>query len=50
MQEVGSLQWLEVRHRAHARVEDRVRCGKHTGVGRLPSRQFAINAAWCIAR
>jgi hypothetical protein len=41
-----SIQFLEVRHRAHARVEDRIRCGKTTGFGRFPSRQFAINAAW----
>jgi hypothetical protein len=34
------------RHRAHARVEDRIRCGKDTGVGRFPSRVFAINQAW----
>ena len=45
----GSLQWLEVRHRAHARVEDRIRCAKDTGLRRLPSREFAINAAWCLA-
>ncbi|MFJ3934306.1 IS1380 family transposase [Streptomyces sp. NPDC090029] len=42
----GSLQHLEVRHRAHARVEDRIRCGKNTGLGRFPSRHFAINAVW----
>ncbi|MGI5508919.1 IS1380 family transposase [Streptomyces sp. CA-106131] len=42
----GSLQLLEVRHRAHARVEDRIRCGKATGFGRFPSRHFHINAAW----
>jgi len=42
----GSLQLLEVRHRAHARIEDRIRCGKNTGFGRFPSRHFAINAAW----
>jgi hypothetical protein len=42
----GSIQYLEARHRAHARVEDRIRCGKDTGFGRFPSRQFAINAAW----
>jgi hypothetical protein len=41
-----SLQLLELRHRAHARVEDRIRCGKDSGFGRFPSRQFAINAAW----
>jgi hypothetical protein len=42
----GSIQQLEVRHRAHARVEDRIRCGKATGFGRFPSRHFHINAAW----
>jgi hypothetical protein len=42
----GSVQFLEVRHRAHARVEDRIRTGKATGFGRFPSRVFAINAAW----
>jgi hypothetical protein len=41
-----SMQFLEVRHRAHARVEDRIRTGKTTGFGRFPSRQFAINQAW----
>jgi hypothetical protein len=42
----GSIQHLETRHRAHARVEDRIRTGKDTGFGRFPSRTFAINAAW----
>jgi hypothetical protein len=42
----GSIQFLEARHRAHARVEGRIRCGKDTGFGRFPSRVFAINAAW----
>jgi hypothetical protein len=42
----GSLQHLEVRHRAHARVEDHIRCGKTTGSGRFPSRHFTINQAW----
>jgi hypothetical protein len=42
----GSIQFLEARHRAHARVEDRIRTGKSTGFGRFPSRQFAINQAW----
>jgi hypothetical protein len=42
----GSLRHLEVRHRAHARVEDRIRSGKTTGIGRFPSRHFQINAAW----
>jgi Transposase DDE domain group 1 len=43
---VGQLAHLEARHRAHARVEDRIRCAKNMGLDRLPSRQFAINAAW----
>lgn len=42
----GSIQFLEARHRSHARVEDRIRCGKNTGIGRFPSRTFAINQAW----
>lgn len=42
----GQLQFLEVRHRAHARVEDRIRHAKTTGLGRFPSREFAINQAW----
>jgi hypothetical protein len=41
-----SVQLLELRHRAHARVEDRIRTGKDAGLGRFPSRMFAINAAW----
>jgi hypothetical protein len=43
---VGQLAALEARHRAHATVEDRIRCGKNTGLGRFPSRMFAINAVW----
>ena len=42
----GQLGFLEARHRAHARVEDRIRIAKDTGLGRLPSRNFAINQAW----
>jgi hypothetical protein len=42
----ASMQYLEARHRAHARVEDRIRTGKDSGFGRFPSRQFAINTAW----
>jgi hypothetical protein len=43
---IGQHAWLDARHRSHARVEDRIRCGKDTGLSRLPSRSFAINAAW----
>ena len=42
----GQLAWLEARHRAHARVEDRIRTLKQTGIGRFPSREFAINQTW----
>jgi Transposase DDE domain group 1 len=46
--ELGQHAWLDARHRSHARVEDRIRCAKDTGLGRFPSRQFAINAAWLV--
>jgi hypothetical protein len=42
----GQLAHLDARHRAHARIEDRIRCGKNTGLGHFPSRVFSINAAW----
>ncbi|WP_405417748.1 IS1380 family transposase [Streptomyces microflavus] len=42
----GPAQFLEVRHRGHATVEDHIRCGKTTGFGRFPSRRFGVNAAW----
>ncbi|MEU6324622.1 IS1380 family transposase [Streptomyces sp. NPDC047009] len=42
----GSAQFLEVRHRGHATVEDHIRTGKTTGFDRFPSRRFQINAAW----
>jgi len=37
---------LEQLHRQHAAVEDRIRCGKDTGLRNLPFRTFAANAAW----
>jgi ADP-ribose pyrophosphatase YjhB (NUDIX family) len=43
---VGQLAFLEARHRAHARVEDRIRQAQDAGLGRLPSKLFAINAVW----
>jgi hypothetical protein len=43
------LDFLEARHRAQARVEDRIRCGKSTGLGHLPSTSMQVNAAWCAA-
>jgi hypothetical protein len=46
---IGQHTFLDARHRAHARVEDRIRTGRATGLGRVPSREFAINAAWLTA-
>jgi hypothetical protein len=42
----GQLAFLDARHRAHARVEDRIRTAKDTGLNHFPSRVFAINSAW----
>jgi hypothetical protein len=42
----GQLAFLEARHRAHARVEDKIRTAKQAGLGRFPSREFTINAVW----
>jgi hypothetical protein len=43
---IGQLAFLEARHRGHARVEDRIKAAKDTGLGRFPSREYAINQAW----
>jgi hypothetical protein len=40
---------LDAAHRVHAWAEDRIRTGKDTGPGRLPSQPLAINAAWMAA-
>jgi hypothetical protein len=37
---------LELRHRSHARVEDRIRCGKATGLRNLPCRGYEQNKVW----
>ena len=42
----GVLAELEVRHRSHARVEDRIRCGKDTGLRNMPCKSFAQNECW----
>lgn len=48
---LAQIAFLEARHRAHARVEDRIRTGKATGLNHLPSTKFDINQAWltCVA-
>ena len=40
------IERLEQLHRHHAVVEDRIRCGKDTGLANLPFRGFQPNAAW----
>ncbi|GAB7146597.1 IS1380-like element ISMsm3 family transposase [Mycobacterium riyadhense] len=42
----GQVAGLELRHRQHARVEDRIRELKATGLGNLPCHSFWANAAW----
>lgn len=38
--------YIDAAHRAHARVEDRIRTGKDTGIGHFPSFDYGINSAW----
>ena len=45
-QQGGRIDRLEQLHRQHAVVEDRIRCGKNTGLANLPFRAFQANAAW----
>ena len=42
----GQLAGLELRHRQHARGEDRIRQAKATGLRNLPFNSFQANAAW----
>ena len=37
---------LERRHRQRARIEDRIRDDKDTGLAKLPFKEFALNAVW----
>lgn len=45
----GTVQFLDVLHRHHAVVEDRVRTGKACGLRLLPSQSWAVNEAWMLA-
>jgi hypothetical protein len=42
----GQLADLEVRHRSHARVEDRIRTAKATGLRNLPCKGYELNKVW----
>ena len=45
-QEDDDIVQLEVRHRGRARVENRIRCGKATGLENLPFHDFRANRNW----
>ncbi|MEN3305357.1 MAG: hypothetical protein V7603_1559 [Micromonosporaceae bacterium] len=42
-------QWIDVLHRSHATVEDRVRTNKATGLRNLPSQSWTVNRGWVLA-
>jgi hypothetical protein len=45
----GQPVYIDAAHRVHARVEDAIRTGKDTGIGKFPSHLFALNQAWLAA-
>jgi hypothetical protein len=45
----GQIAGLELRHRQHARVEDRIRQAKASGLRNLPCRGWEENSAWLEA-
>jgi hypothetical protein len=40
------ISYLEARHRGHARIEDRIRNAKQTGLDHFPCHDFDDNQAW----
>ena len=46
LEERADIAALELRHRGHARVEDRVRTWKDCGLANLPFDGFCANEAW----
>jgi hypothetical protein len=42
-------QFIDVLHRSHAGVEDRVRTNKAMGLGNLPSKTWTVNVGWVLA-
>jgi hypothetical protein len=44
----GHSQFLDVLHRSHATVEDRVRTNKAMGLGNLPSASWEVNRGWML--
>src|SRR5205823_9786240 len=45
----GQPAYIDAAHRVHARVEDAIRTGKDTGIGKFPSHQLPLNRAWFTA-
>jgi hypothetical protein len=45
----GQAQFLDVPHRSHAAVEDRVRTNKAMRLGNLPSQSWEVNRGWMLA-
>lgn len=45
----GQTAYIDAAHRLHARVEDCIRTGKATGIGRFPSHDYRFNQAWLTA-
>jgi hypothetical protein len=45
----GQPAYIDAAHRVHARVEDAIRTGKDTGIGKFPSMSLEMNKAWMSA-
>jgi hypothetical protein len=45
----GQPAYIDAAHRVHARVEDAIRTGKETGIGKFPSHLLSHNRAWLAA-
>jgi hypothetical protein len=45
----GQCAYIDAAHRVHARVEDVIRTGKDTGLGRFPSRDYQASKGWLDA-
>ena len=45
----GNPAYIDAAHRVHARVEDGIRTGKDTGIGRFPSEAMAMSKPWLAA-
>lgn len=45
----GQPAYIDAAHRIHARVEDAIRTGKQTDMGKFPSHLLALSRAWLAA-